>query len=340
MTDSTNPGPMVRIADLMHRALKLARRRWYVVLVLMIVIGILSYPFIKIHMAVARLKADNPHINEWGYCEIKPIDYPNEVDVEYIRLSEIGGLRELFSLKSIRIFSKPKLQFSSAKVSDISALKGMPFEILYLTNDKLSDMSALKGMPLKKLIMYENRVSDISALKGMPLGYLDLRSTTIADISALEGTPLKVLILPNSKITDISSLKGMPLNILNLHGASLLSKINVLKGMPLKYLYLSDTKIDDIKPLKGMSLERLRLNNTQVSDINALKGMPLAYLHLSKTNITDISVLKGMPLNKLSLPGAAKDIEFLKEMKTLKYINGKTPANFWKEYDRKKKLDK
>jgi len=47
--------------------------------------------------------------------------------------------------------------------------------------------------------------------------------------------------------------------------------------------------------------------------------------------------LKGMPLTTLQLPDTVKNIEWLKDVKTLRVIRAMYPAEFWKNYDVGKK---
>ena len=73
-----------------------------------------------------------------------------------------------------------------------------------------------------------------------------------------------------------------------------------------------------------MPLKYLDLQGIYIKDIRPLAGLPLEYLDMRNTNITDISELKGMPLKELYLPPRAKDTEFLRNIKTLKKVNGKS----------------
>ncbi len=64
--------------------------------------------------------------------------------------------------------------------------------------------------------------------------------------------------------------------------------------------------------------------------------MPLQRLSLSGTPITDLSPLKELPLQELSCDfKPERDTQLLKSIKTLKSINGKPAAAFWKEKDGK-----
>ncbi len=144
-----------------------------------------------------------------------------------------------------------------------------------------------------------------------------------------------------------------------------------LQGAPVSRLNLSKTAVADLAPLSGMSLTALNLDNTQVSDLSPLKGMPLKTLSLRGTRVTDLSPLRGMNLTSLllincrkltdlsslaecrelttlTLPPNAKDVEFLRTLPKIERLSfqeapkktdrpDKSVAEFWKEYDAKKK---
>ena len=130
-----------------------------------------------------------------------------------------------------------------------------------------------------------------------------------------------------------------------------LSDVSVLQLAPaISKLDLSSTAVTDLKPLAKLPLQQLRLNSTPVTDLAPLRGMPVVMLGLAGcTKITDLSPLVDCrKLTALTLPPNAKDIEFLRNLPQLKrlsyepdpidsYRPDKTAAEFWKEYDAKKK---
>jgi len=137
--DQTSPSPMVRAADLLHRALKLARKRWYVVLVLMI---LCAWPVLltiwkvhKVQVAIKQFKIDNPKVKNWKYSSFG-------VESESIGFNEFGGLKDICSLKYI-IFKDLDIRISNAEVTDISALKGMPLTHLSLYGTWMSKHKSL-----------------------------------------------------------------------------------------------------------------------------------------------------------------------------------------------------
>ncbi len=129
------------------------------------------------------------------------------------------------------------------------------------------------------------------------------------------------------------------------------SDLSVLQlAPPVSMLDLSSTAVTDLKSLAKLPLQQLRLNSTPVTNLAPLRGMPLTTLGMSGcTKITDLSPLVDCrKLTALTLPPNAKDIEFLRSLPQLKrlsyepdpidgYRPDKTAAEFWKEYDAKKK---
>jgi len=99
-----------------------------------------------------------------------------------------------------------------------------------------------------------------------------------------------------------------------------------------------------------MPLVSLVLRGTRVTDLSALRGMPLtSLLLLGSRELTDLSPLEDCKaLTTLTLPPNAKNIEFLRTLPKLERISFQETSNnyslpkqgtaeFWKEYDAKKK---
>jgi len=100
------------------------------------------------------------------------------------------------------------------RLSDISALAGLPIRSLIADSTNVSDLRPLTGMPLRKLSFLTSQVSDLTPLKGMPLTDLRLggdERVGASDLRPLEGMALTRLSLGGTDLTDLSPLKGMPL---------------------------------------------------------------------------------------------------------------------------------
>jgi Leucine-rich repeat (LRR) protein len=94
------------------------------------------------------------------------------------------------------------VDLSKSDLRDLAPLKGAP---------KVADLSLLKGLPIERLYLSRTQVTDLSALRGMPLNYLTLRfSAGITDLSPLsEAASLSTLILPPDA-KNIEVLRALP----------------------------------------------------------------------------------------------------------------------------------
>lgn len=257
----------------------------------------------------------------------KPAQTAAEFWKEYDSLSWLRRLRASGAIKSVR--QRPddtwELDLSDANISDISHLEGVPISSLNLRNTAVADLRPLRGMPLEVLRIDDTAVTDLRPLQGMPIEELEIRRINITDIAVLRGMPLKRLQLGENAITDLEPLRGMAL---------------IALGIP-------KTMVTDLSPLAGMPLEYLDLIGTSVTDISIVRGMPLTKVRLRRCDqITDLSPLaEAKELISLSLPPNPKDIKFLRDLPKLERLSfmevtatpDKTAAEFWKDYDAKKK---
>jgi hypothetical protein len=177
----------------------------------------------------------------------------------------IGGLRWFYSKGSLdpeailaldSLGTSIGLLFLEDSVLQLSPLRSLRrLKGLDLGWTKLSDVSALDGMPLAHLELSGTKVSNLAALKRMPLAYLDLAWTQVSDLSPLAGMRLTYLELSGTRVSDLSALKGMPLQWLDLSGTRV-TDLSALKGMPLQWLDLSGTRVTDLSALDSLRLLR------------------------------------------------------------------------------------
>ncbi|NQZ67734.1 MAG: hypothetical protein HRT89_06655, partial [Lentisphaeria bacterium] len=286
----------------------------------------------KVKAAVEQLKKENPKVKDWSRLKVQ-----NSNDEVELTLFTIKGLEDLSALKDTPL---QHLSLQATTIKDISSLKGLKLKHLNLMRSKVSDISVLKGMPLDQLYLDETSITDLSPLQGMPLTYLTLRSSKVVTINTLKGLPLDHLDLSETNITDISPLSTVSsLKTLKLIGCKI-SNLSALKNSSLHSLQLYGCPVSDLSPLKGTPITSLGLEDTKVIDISPLKGMKLNYLELEGTAVTNISALSGVPLVRLSLPDTVTNVDVLRSIKTLKFINGHPPQNYWKLQSLIKKLGK
>ncbi len=120
-------------------------------------------------------------------------------------LTDISPVRALVGLRALSCSGS---SLGKSKLSDLSALHGMPLTYLYCFYTQVSDLSPLTGMKLGYLNCSVTPVSDLSALKGMPLTGLRCEWTPISDLSPLQGMQLQSLNCVGTKVSDLSALEG------------------------------------------------------------------------------------------------------------------------------------
>jgi serine/threonine protein kinase/Leucine-rich repeat (LRR) protein len=184
-----------------------------------------------------------------------------------------------------------------------------------LSTDFVVDILPLRSLQLLRKLDCSGRppgggrLVDLWPLKDLPLTELTVNHTPIVDLTPLKGMPLTELSIQITDVRDLAPLAGMKLTKLN----------------------CGFTKVADLSPLKGRPLTLLHCGGTQVADLSPLAGMPLTSLQCWGTKISDLTPLAGMPLENLKCDfDPARDARFLRSIKTLKMINDKPAAEFWK----------
>ena len=143
MTDTaplSKPSLMIRIADLLHRVLKLARKRWYVTLVIALVIGIpssrLIYRMSKIKKMIVQMKEDNPQVKDWSRSFVTLDDHTTQIhfnesgnmyhyfDFRYASLSDLNIFLAETSLKDISGPSVPNVKTN--KTTNVARQRDFP----------------------------------------------------------------------------------------------------------------------------------------------------------------------------------------------------------------------
>ena len=140
--------------------------------------------------------------------------------------------------------------------------------------------------------------------------------------------------LSGTRITDLSPLKQLPLTHLCLQGCFEIADFSPLKDMGLTWLNLCRTNVTDLSWLRTLPLFHLKLYRTRTSDLSPLSDLQLRSLDIRFTKITDLSPLKDMPLEELSFFPARinKGMSCLRNVTTLKGINRRPAAEFWRRH--------
>jgi serine/threonine protein kinase len=194
------------------------------------------------------------------------------------------------------------LRIPDAGITDLSPLRGMPLDQLWIFGNPLSSLEPLRGMPLKDLMFRATNVSDLSPLRGMPLIDVDIGSR-VKDLTPLKGMALQRLTAMGAELSDLSPLAGMPLKSVEIAGCRAVTSLEPLRGMPLELLGLRGIPaLRDLSPLRGLPLK----------DLNLLECSPKL----------DLTPLETLPLEKVVVSPelASTGIASLRKIKTLKSI--------------------
>jgi serine/threonine protein kinase len=226
------------------------------------------------------------------------------------------------------------------KISDISPVRAFPkLEVLACygagpTGGTLADLAQLRGLRLRKLAAFHNwKITDLRPLVGMPLQELNVWGWRGTDLTPLKGMPLKSLNIGGGyQYLDLAPLAELPLESLVVNYTQV-SDLTPVRGMPLTEMSCENTPVSDLSPLRGKRLQQLYLVNTPVSDLSVIRGMRLTVLRINGTTVPDLSLLKDLPLQDLTCDlKSSGDVAIVRSIKTLRTINDKPVAEFWKEF--------
>ena len=144
----------------------------------------------------------------------------------------------------------------------------------------------------------------------------------------------------STQVADLTPLAAMPgmadLECVGKHGdRGKLVSLEPLRGLRLWQAGFSNQPVRDLSPLAGMPLRSLWLSGIDADDFGPVYGLEeLRVLHLTSTRAgarVDADRLLKMPLEDVWLdPDQAAGMGRLRGMKTLKLVNGKPAARFWR----------
>jgi tRNA A-37 threonylcarbamoyl transferase component Bud32 len=157
-----------------------------------------------------------------------------------LRRLYLGWYPEGFTLAMVRGLELEALDAPGSGSADLSPLAGMPVRELRLYGcDKLSDLSALKTMPLE-LLTLEAPKSGVR---------------TLTDLSPLAGKSLAEISLPYQLgVSSVEALRGQPLHRVVLHGTSV-SDLSPVMGPALRHIATGLAPVSDLRPLLSTKVE-------------------------------------------------------------------------------------
>ena len=124
----------------------------------------------------------------------------------------------------------------------------------------------------------------------------------------------------------------MPLTHLNIGGNGKAMDLTPLAGASLEFLCINASLVADISPLTKMPLKTFLCENTLVSDLSPFREAKLADFIGGGSRIKDFTVLRGMPLKWIKFDIVPeRDLEMLREFKTLERINDQRAVDFLRE---------
>lgn len=176
-------------------------------------------------------------------------ELPNTVsDIEALRglpltsvmLNDFTSLTDLSPLEDLPL---QHLELYATPLADPHWLKRFKLKALNIGGRTESfDLSVLKEMPLETLYLNESSFDDLSPLRGMMLKTLQCGATRITDLSPLEGMPLEHLVCVKCPIRDWTPLTKLP-------------KLQVLRAdLPLDQARLLLPQISTLKTINGKSV--------------------------------------------------------------------------------------
>jgi len=225
---------------------------------------------------------------------------------------------------------------------DLARLRGMRLTMISIKDGPIKDLSPLIGLPLTKLVCRRTKVADLSPLRSMPLEVLhyDMRLFDEADEAILRSLPL-VSITYNEK-------GDQPIDVF---WQELAQRRNVAQAFAKDASQLSPANrlvavLGKLDELNGADQVRLthKLDGERLAQAEAYLGgktadlTPLMALDsLNKLTLygclpwQDLSCLKFLPLEELTCSDDAlyKNQNTLREIKTLRTINGMPADQFW-----------
>ena len=235
------------------------------------------------------------------------------------RIEDLTGLEYAVNLRAAL--------FEANHIVDITPLKGLPLEFLYLSQNPIKDISIISSLPhLIGFAVSRTTIADLSPLKEKRFWSLTLNEIGLTEIPPLaHPETLRRLYIADNKISNISVLENfINLEVLGIGGNQIIDITPTAHLMHIEKLYINKNSIEDITPLKAMSkLQRLWAFDNKISDLTPLSDLiNIADIWISGNPITDISPIANLTkLQRLWIGNSLiTDISPLKALKQLEDI--------------------
>jgi len=220
--------------------------------------------------------------------------------VTYGVVSNLSPLARLEKLRDI--------QLSHNRIEDLSPLRELPLERLFVDDNPLDDLTPLADSESLKVFGASlTNVSSLAPLSGKPLlEEVVVEQAQLTQLSDFAPPPaLEELWVGGNRIADLAPLRAFP-NLIRVDVAeNELQSLEPLAALPLlEYLDVSNNPLVTLHGLEtSLALKDLDASHCQLSDISALRSIhSLIDLTLNDNRISNISPLLEQPsLDRLTL---------------------------------------
>ena len=180
---------------------------------------------------------------------------------------QITDISPIKALKNLRVLRCAGAAWDKrGKLSDISALASLPLVKLDCSINMISDLSPLKGMPLEVLTLTNNKKINLGSLpSGLPLKELYLEGSQITDLAPLADFKLTRLSVAYNAINDLTPLKDMPLRSLAIGFTDVQDLSPILKAPLGEYVAIQNCRVSDISGLAAKPVSVLVLNPNRIT---------------------------------------------------------------------------
>lgn len=230
-------------------------------------------------------------------------------------VADLSPIASLSGLKTLDCSGAGGPKQATAKLKDLSALRGLPLKSVALRNTNVSDLVPLAGLPLEEVICSGSKITVLEPLKNLRLKKLDVSGTAVRDLGPLKGMALETLDCRSCPVDHVSighqnlevllSLKGLK----NWNGAAAEGHLKhadqVVREWEEKGKTLAAAPVEQyVKAVPGLLIEnqikatseRLRALNKGF-DGNVVptidKGVVVG-LQLNSDEIADIAPIRGL----------------------------------------------
>ena len=274
--------------------------------------------------------------------------------------TDILPLRVFPDLETFAMYGDPKIPVEVASLAALKKLRHLGINDVHVRDlsplAALTELESLGGSftyddltPLKSLRIkiFELRRGDLEQRLPLVCEWWPLEELTIEGVGKpIDLTPLRKLksfrqlTVLSAGGSDLTPLAGSTIESLQLqHGVY---DLTPLKKLPsLNEVIVANCPSVDLAPLAGTTVTKLTIDHIgKPVELARSRGLGIKILGIGEVTYTDPAVLADWPLEQFhhSLPEGilAGLVSVLRGHKTLKSINLKPVAEFWKEYDAKK----